>query len=124
MGLDPGAVTETVAAFNAAIRPGGTFDPGALDNCSTEGLEPAKSHWAVPIEVPPFYGYPLRPGITFTYLGLAVDERARVLGQDGAPIPGIFAAGVDAGGWSTGGYASGLATALVLGLTAAEEIAS
>jgi predicted oxidoreductase len=52
-----------------------------------------------------------------------VDDRARVLDEAGEPIPGLFAAGVDAGGISVGGYASGLATALVLGLAAAEELA-
>jgi fumarate reductase flavoprotein subunit len=62
--------------------------------------------------------------VTHTIGGLAIDERARVLGQTGVPIEGLYAAGVDAGGWSTGGYASGLAAALVFGLTAAEEIAS
>jgi tricarballylate dehydrogenase len=108
LGLDPGAVTETVAAFNAAIRPGGTFEPGALDNCSTEGLEPAKSHWAVPIEVPPFYGYPLRPGITFTYLGLAVDECARVQMARGPAMQNLFAAGeIMSGNILTSGYLGG-----------------
>jgi succinate dehydrogenase/fumarate reductase flavoprotein subunit len=63
-------------------------------------------------------------GITHTIGGLRVDERARVLSPDGAPIDGLLAAGVDAGGISTEGYASGLATALVLGLTAAETAAS
>jgi succinate dehydrogenase/fumarate reductase flavoprotein subunit len=62
--------------------------------------------------------------VTHTIGGLAIDERARVLGQTGVPIKGLYSAGVDAGGWSTGGYASGLAAALVFGLTAAEEIAS
>jgi fumarate reductase flavoprotein subunit len=62
--------------------------------------------------------------VTHTIGGLAIDERARVLSQAGTPIHGLFAAGVDAGGWSTGGYASGLAAALVFGLTAAEEVAS
>jgi predicted oxidoreductase len=59
--------------------------------------------------------------ITHTIGGLRVDERARVLGEDGAPLDGLWAAGVDAGGVSTGGYASGLAQALVLGLAAAED---
>jgi fumarate reductase flavoprotein subunit len=45
-----------------------------------------------------------------------------VLDEQGAPVPGLYAAGVDAGGWSTGGYASGLAAALVLGLAAAESL--
>src|SRR5436190_7243986 len=62
--------------------------------------------------------------VTHTIGGLAIDERARVVRGDGSPIPGLFAAGVDAGGWSTGGYASGLAAALVLGLVAAEDAAS
>lgn len=62
--------------------------------------------------------------VTHTIGGLAIDERARVVDRDGAPIPGFYAAGVDAGGWSTGGYASGLAAALVLGLVAAEDAAS
>jgi len=63
-------------------------------------------------------------GITHTIGGLRVDDRARVLDEAGEPIRGLFAAGVDAGGISVGGYASGLATALVLGLTAAEDLAS
>ena len=62
--------------------------------------------------------------VTHTIGGLAIDERARVLDAGGKPIEGLYAAGVDAGGWSTGGYASGLAAALVLGLAVAEDLAS
>jgi fumarate reductase flavoprotein subunit len=62
--------------------------------------------------------------VTHTIGGLAIDERARVVDGSGTPIPGLYAAGVDAGGWSTGGYASGLAAALVFGLVAAEDAAS
>jgi fumarate reductase flavoprotein subunit len=62
--------------------------------------------------------------VTHTIGGLVIDERARVLGQAGSAIEGLYAAGVDAGGWSNGGYASGLAAALVLGRIAAEQIAS
>ena len=61
--------------------------------------------------------------VTHTIGGLAIDERARVLDEHGAPVEGLYATGVDAGGISTGGYASGLAAALVLGLVAAEELA-
>ena len=56
-------------AYNAACRVG-TFDHTALDDCHTEGLTPAKTHWARPIDTAPFYGYALKPGVTFTYLGL------------------------------------------------------
>lgn len=61
--------------------------------------------------------------ITHTIGGIRIDERARVLREDGSPVDGLWAAGVDAGGVSTGGYASGLAQALVLGLAAAEDAA-
>ena len=63
----------------------GTFDHAVLDDCRTEGLAPPKSHWAQRIDTPPFWGYPLRPGITFTYLGLRVDETARVVMTGGTP---------------------------------------
>jgi fumarate reductase flavoprotein subunit len=62
--------------------------------------------------------------VTHTIGGIAIDERARVCAEDGARVPGVYAAGVDAGGVATGGYASGLAAALVLGLTAAEDAAT
>jgi tricarballylate dehydrogenase len=81
LGLEPAKLEATVAAFNEACRPG-TFDGGALDGCQTEGLDPPKTHWARPIDTPPFSGYPLRPGITFTYLGVKVDENARVLMEE------------------------------------------
>ena len=61
--------------------------------------------------------------ITHTIGGLRIDDRARVLREDGSPVDGLWAAGVDAGGVATGGYASGLAQALVLGLVAAEDAA-
>ena len=72
--LDPAALEKTVADFNAAVRPG-TFDHTILDDCRTEGLTPPKTHWARKIETPPFYAYPVRPGITFTYLGTRVNSR-------------------------------------------------
>ena len=77
-------------------------------------------------EPPDSYRYAVHvaAGITHTIGGLRVDERARVLDEDGAPVDGLFAAGADAGGIAAGGYASGLATALVLGLTAAANLAS
>ena len=67
----------TVREFNAACR-AGTFDHAVLDDCHTEGLAPAKTHWARPIDTPPFFGYTLKPGVTFTYLGLKTNEAAAV----------------------------------------------
>jgi predicted oxidoreductase len=59
------------------------------------------------------------PAITHTYTGLTIDEQARVLDGQGAPIPGLLAAGADAGGLSLRAYTGGLAGALVFGLQAA-----
>jgi len=78
----------------------------------------------LPFEPPPGTVVAVRvvAAITHTIGGLRIDDRARVLRRDGTSIDGLFAAGVDAGGVAAGGYASGLAQALVLGLTAAESI--
>ena len=123
--LDPAALEKTVAAFNAAVRPG-TFDHTKFDDCRTEGLTPAKTHWARAIDTPPFYGYPLRPGITFTYLGVGIDERARMLMKDGTPCANILAAGeIMAGNVLGKGYLAGIGMAIgtTFGRIAGEEAA-
>jgi tricarballylate dehydrogenase len=98
---------KTLGDFNAACRPG-TFDHTVLDDCATEGLLPAKSHWARPIDTPPFYGYALRPGITFTYLGLKTDESAAVH-FTGLPSANLFVAGEMMAGNVLGqGYTAGV----------------
>jgi tricarballylate dehydrogenase len=108
LGLDPVALEETVSAFNAAVRPG-TFDHTVLDDCRTEGLDPPKSHWARRIEQAPFCAYPVRPGITFTYLGTRVDREARMIMRDGRPSANMFAAGeIMAGNVLGQGYAAGI----------------
>ena len=84
--IESGALAKTVDQFNASASPG-SYNPEILDDCSTRDLDPPKSHWALPLDTPPFYAYPLRPGITFTYLGLKVDEHARVLFDGGKPSP-------------------------------------
>jgi tricarballylate dehydrogenase len=116
---------ETVAAFNAAVRPG-TFDHHILDDCRTEGLTPPKSHWAQRIDTPPFFAYPLRPGITFTYLGVKVDEGARVIFTRGGPARNVWAAGeVMAGNILGQGYLAGIGMTIgtVFGRIAGEEAA-
>src|SRR5580692_3732488 len=106
--LNPAALEKTVADFNAAVRPG-TFNHTDLDDCRTEGLVPPKSHWARRIEKPPFYAYPVRPGITFTYLGTRVNKEARMVMKDGTPSANMFAAGeVMAGNVLGKGYAAGI----------------
>ncbi len=99
---------ETVANFNSSVIEG-NFDHTILDDCRTEGIIPPKTHWARRIETPPFYAYPVRPGITFTYLGVRVDKNARIQMSDGTPSANMFAAGEIMSGNVLGrGYAAGI----------------
>ena len=107
VGLDAGTFVHTVARYNAACGEG-TFDHTVLDDCRTEWLAPAKTHWARPIDTPPFYAYAVRPGITFTYLGVKTDENAAVH-FNGQPSANLFAAGeVMAGNVLGKGYTAGV----------------
>jgi tricarballylate dehydrogenase len=124
LGLNAEMLEATVAQFNAAVRPG-IFDHTVLDDCATEGLAPAKTHWARRIDEPPFFAYPLRPGITFTYLGVRVDEHARILFSD-QPSPNMFAAGeIMAGNILGKGYLAGIGMSIgtVFGRIAGAEAA-
>ena len=125
LSLDPTDLNQTVDLFNQATRPG-KFNPAAMDGCKTAGLEPPKSNWARPLDAPPFYGYPLRPGITFTYLGVTVNEKAQVVMQDNQPAPNIFAAGeIMAGNILGKGYLAGFGMTIgtVFGRIAGKEAA-
>lgn len=107
IGLDPVPFMDTMCLYNAACRVG-RFDHTTLDDCHTEGLSPAKTHWALPIDAPPFYAYPLRPGITFTYLGMRTDHTAAVH-FGGVPSANLFAAGEMMAGNVLGkGYTAGV----------------
>jgi tricarballylate dehydrogenase len=123
--LDPAVLEKTVCNFNAAVRPG-TFDHTILDDCRTEGITPPKTHWARRIETPPYYAYPVRPGITFTYLGTRVNKEARMLMKDGKPSANMFAAGeIMAGNVLGRGYAAGIGMTIgsVFGRIAGQEAA-
>jgi tricarballylate dehydrogenase len=124
LGLSPDRVEATVASFNAAVEPG-TFDLDRLDECCTNGLVPPKSHWARRLDTPPFWGYPLRPGITFTYLGVTVDGTSRIV-FGGSPSRNLFAAGeVMAGNVLRRGYLAGIGMTIgtVFGRLAGEQAA-
>ncbi|MDA7415703.1 FAD-dependent tricarballylate dehydrogenase TcuA [Xenophilus arseniciresistens] len=107
LGLPVERFMQTLDAYNAACR-AGSFDHTALDDCHTEGLVPPKTHWARPIVRAPFYGYALRPGVTFTYLGLRTDDTAAV--RFGASAsPNLFVAGEMMAGNVLGqGYTAGV----------------
>jgi tricarballylate dehydrogenase len=107
IGLNEATFLQTLDDYNRACRVG-TFDHTALDDCHTEGVTPAKTHWARPIDTAPFYAYAVRPGVTFTYLGLKTDDTAAVrFGNQ--PSPNLFVAGEMMAGNVLGkGYTAGV----------------
>ena len=118
--MDAGALVAEVARFNAAVDTETPFDPTVKDGRGTVGLAVPKSNWANRLDTPPFEAYGVTCGITFTFGGLAVDAEARVLAEDGAPIPRLFAAGELVGGLYYFNYpgGTGLTAGAVFGRTA------
>ena len=89
------------------------LDPTLLDNCHTKGIDPPKSNWAKKIETPPYYAYPLRPGITFTYMSVEVNQNAKIVMTNGQPSENMYAAGeIMAGNILGSGYAAGIGMAI------------
>jgi tricarballylate dehydrogenase len=127
LGVSSAALERTVRDYNSGIPTDGDPDFSTLDGRRTTGVFPPKSNWAQRIDHPPYYGYPLRPGITFTYLGVAVDREARVARIDGGQFKNIFAAGeIMAGNVLTKGYLAGIGLTIgtVFGRIAGESAAT
>ena len=123
LSVDAGNLVETVAAYNAAcVGDASLFDATRRDGlAAAKSLQPPKSNWARAIQVPPFVGYPLVGAIAYTFGGLATDSRARVL-RDGAPIPGLFAAGETTGHfYATAPNAVAVLRAFIFGRIAGRE---
>ena len=106
LGIDREGLVSTVGDFNTAVREG-EFDPTVLDGKGTVGIEPPKSNWALPLTSPPYLGYAVTCGITFTFGGLKIDTDARVLDARDEPIPGLYAAGELVGGLFYDNYPGG-----------------
>ena len=125
-GVDAAALVAEIGRYNAAVDAATPFDPTIKDGRGTSGLDVPKSNWANRLEAPPFAAYGVTCGITFTFGGLAVDAEARVLGEDGAPLPGLFAAGELLGGLFYFNYpgGSGLTAGAVFGRVAGRNSAS
>lgn len=126
MELPKDKLRATVDEFNEACGDTSKFHPTELDGVSTSGLTPPKTNWARPITEAPFYGYSLRTGVTFTYLGLKVDERAQC-SINGQSIQNLWAAGETMAGSILGqGYLAGFGMTIgtVFGRIAGKEAAS
>ena len=106
LGIDRDGLTGTVQQFNSAVQ-AGEFDPTVLDGKGTRGIVPPKSNWALPLDTPPYLGYAVTCGITFTFGGLKINREAQVLDTEDLPIPGLYAAGELVGGLFYNNYAGG-----------------
>jgi tricarballylate dehydrogenase len=105
-GIDAPTLCRTVSEFNDAIDSTIPLDLSAKDGRNAR-VRPPKSNWAIPLEEPPFYAFPVTCGITFTFGGLHADTDARVLNDSGEPIPGLFVCGEMLGGLFSGNYPGG-----------------
>jgi tricarballylate dehydrogenase len=127
LSVDTNVFSQTVEDFNRATAGNANLRMERLDGLSSRELQPPKSNWAVPIDAPPFYGLPLRPGITFTYMGVTIDDQSRVVQKTGRPFTNIFAAGeIMSGNILTKGYLAGFGLTIgsVSGKLAGEEAAN
>jgi tricarballylate dehydrogenase len=96
--VDANGFLEEVRSFNSAVRTEVPFNPNIKDGRSTRGLAIDKSNWANTLDTPPFEGYAITCGITFTFGGLRIDADGAVIKTDGAPLRGLYAAGELVGG--------------------------
>jgi tricarballylate dehydrogenase len=128
MGLHPERTAATIAQFNAGAPADATqrFNPLRLDAVATSDVTPPKSNWAQPLNSPPYYGIAMRPGITFTYMGVSVDDKARVQREDGSCFANVLAAGeIMSGNILSSGYMAGFGMTIgtVWGRIAGQEAA-
>jgi tricarballylate dehydrogenase len=115
LSLSPRKLRATVHTFNSSIS-----DEKAL------GLTPPKTNFAQRIDTPPFYAYPATGGMTFTFGGVKINEKAEVLDSGEKPIPGFYAAGEVTGGFFYNNYPAGssLTRCVVFGEIAGKSAAS
>ena len=106
MDINAAELVQTVADYNAACVPG-EYNPTKLDGVHTEGVEPPKSNWALPLDAPPYQAYAVTCGITFTFGGLRINRRGQVMDTSEEPIAGLYAAGELVGGLVYHIYAGG-----------------
>jgi len=123
--INPPALEKTISEFNAACQPG-EYNPAILDNVHTQGITPAKSNWALPIDEPPYVAYVTTTGITFTFGGLRVNAQTEVQDVTDRSIPGLYAAGELVGGLFYENYpgGSGLMAGSVFGKIAGHQAAT
>ena len=120
--IDREGLVQTVEEYNNAVQDG-DYNPAVLDGKSTSGIHPPKSNWALPLDSPPYIGYAVTCGITFTFGGLKINDRGQVLDCEEVPIPGLYCAGEMVGGLFYHNYpgGSGLTAGAVFGKIAGDS---
>src|SRR6202521_2871338 len=116
-GVDAAEFLKTIKEYNKAVRTDIAFNPNVKDGRRTEGLAINKSNWANTVDTPPFEGYAVTCGVTFTFGGLRINTDGEVLNTDYQPIRGLYAAGELVGGLFYFNYpgGSGLMSGTVFG---------
>jgi tricarballylate dehydrogenase len=125
-GVSASELLKTIKEWNAAVRTAVPFNPNIKDGRCTQGLAVDKSNWANTIDTPPFEGYAVTCGVTFTFGGLRIDSDAAVLNSDYQQICGLYAAGELVGGLFYFNYpgGTGLTSGAVFGRIAGASAAS
>ena len=124
--IDPAGLVKTVNEYNAAVMKDVAFNPAVKDGRGTRGITPPKSHWANLLDTPPYVGFAVTTGITFTFGGLKIDDHAQVIDCEQRPIPGLYAAGELVGGLFYHNYpgGAGLMAGAVFGRLAGRSAAA
>jgi tricarballylate dehydrogenase len=124
--IDVPGFVKTVTQFNAAVMTDVPFNPAVKDGRGTRGLALPKSNWAQALDTPPYVGYAVTTGITFTFGGLKIDDAGRVIDCEQRAIPGLFAAGELVGGLFYHNYpgGAGLMAGAVFGRIAGRSAAT
>jgi tricarballylate dehydrogenase len=124
--IDVDGFVKTMTEYNAAVMKDVPFNPAVKDGKGTRGLAINKTNWAQPLDTPPYVGYAVTTGITFTFGGLKIDDAGRVIDCEQRPIPGLYAAGELVGGLFYHNYpgGTGLMSGSVFGKTAGASAAA
>ncbi|MCH8226728.1 MAG: FAD-binding protein, partial [Chloroflexi bacterium] len=119
-------LVRTVNEFNSAVRSDVPDNPAVKDGRGTVGIQPPKSNWAQPLDTPPYLGYAVTCGISFTFGGVKIDNRGQVVNNGQEAIPGLYAAGEMVGGLFYHNYpgGSGLSAGMVFGRLAGTSAAN
>jgi tricarballylate dehydrogenase len=123
--IDVAGFVDTITTYNAAVQPG-TYNPAIKDGKGTRGITPPKSNWALPLDSPPYVGFAVTTGISFTFGGLRITPQGQVMDMEQRPIPGLYAAGELVGGLFYQNYpgGAGLMAGAVFGRIAGRSAAA